>query len=309
MIKLGTRGSLLARTQSGHVADLIRTQLGREVEMVTVSTHGDRSSAPLATLGGTGVFVSALREALLDGSIDVAVHSMKDLPTQSADGIALAAVPTREDSRDALVARDGLTLSELPAGSSIGTGSPRRAAQLHALGMSFDVREIRGNVDTRMNKVAEGELDAVILARAGLARIGRTEAITETLDPLLMLPAPGQGALAIETRSDDHLLRADLAQLDDPATHAAVAAERALLAALEAGCSAPVGAVAEIVEGDEGEELWLRAIALSLDGTSSVRRSITGSPDHSVEVGQNLAALMLEDGAADLIHVSSKASE
>ena len=206
VVRIGTRASLLATTQSRQVADLVSERLGREVELVEVTTEGDRSAAPLATLGGTGVFVTALREALLEGRVDVAVHSLKDLPTAPAPGIVLAAVPTREDPRDVVVARDGLTLGELPAGSRIGTGSPRRAAQLHALGLGLEVVDIRGNVDTRLGKVASGEYDAVVLARAGLARLGRLDEVTEVLDPLQMLPAPGQGALAVEGRADDAIV-------------------------------------------------------------------------------------------------------
>src|SRR5207342_1845701 len=202
-IRLGTRASLLALTQSRWVAERLSVAVGREVELVEVTTTGDRDDAPLAQLGGTGVFVSALREALLDGRIDVAVHSLKDLPTGPAAGLALAAVPLREDPRDVVVARDGLTLGELPAGARIGTGSPRRTAQLLALGLGFDVVAIRGNVDTRIRKVSAGEVDAVVLARAGLARLGRMDEVTEVLDPLQMLPAPGQGALAVECRADD----------------------------------------------------------------------------------------------------------
>ena len=190
ILRLGTRASALATTQSGMVADLIRERLGREVELVEVSTEGDRSAAPLATLGGTGVFVSALRDALLSGEVDVAVHSLKDLPTYPSDGIALVAVPGREDPRDAVVARDGLTLGELPVGSRLGTGSPRRVSQLEALGLGLDIEGIRGNVDTRIRKVREGEVDAIVLARAGLARLGRLDEVTEVLDPLQMLPAP-----------------------------------------------------------------------------------------------------------------------
>jgi hydroxymethylbilane synthase len=202
-LRVGTRASRLARTQSGHVADALAAALGREVVLVDVSTEGDTSSAPLASFGGVGVFVSALRDALLRGEVDVAVHSLKDLPTTPHDGIALAAVPVREDPRDVVVARDGLTLGELPPGSRLGTGSPRRASQLHALGLGFVVEGIRGNVDTRIRKVTDGELDAVVLARAGIARLGRLDEVTEVLDPLQMLPAPGQGALAVECRSTD----------------------------------------------------------------------------------------------------------
>ncbi|WP_426242631.1 hydroxymethylbilane synthase [Nocardioides sp. LHG3406-4] len=300
-LRLGTRASTLATTQSGLVAAMVRERLGREVELVEVSTEGDRTGAPLAQLGGTGVFVSALREALLAGEVDLAVHSLKDLPTGPAAGIALAAVPAREDPRDVVVARDGLTLGELPPGSRVGTGSPRRAAQLHALGLGLDVVGIRGNVDTRIRKVTDGTYDAVVLARAGLARLGRLDEVTEVLDPLQMLPAPGQGALAVECRADAAELVEALATLDDPHTRVAIEAERAVLAALEAGCSAPLGALAEVVEGEDGDELWVRAIALSLDGGLSVRMSATGAPEDAVGVGSRLAGEMLADGAAALM--------
>ncbi|GAB2871858.1 hydroxymethylbilane synthase [Nocardioides pacificus] len=306
VVRLGTRASLLATTQSGMVADMIRERLGREVELVHVSTEGDVNRSPLAQLGGTGVFVSALRDALLAGEVDVAVHSLKDIPTYPEAGIALAAVPPREDPRDVLVARDGLTLGELPAGSKVATGSPRRVAQLAALGLGVQIVGIRGNVDTRIGKVTSGEVDAVLLARAGLARIGRLGVITEAIDPLQMLPAPGQGALAIECRADDTDLLAALAQLEDPTTRAAIDAERAVLATLEAGCSAPVGALAEVVEGEEGDELWIRAVALSGDGALAVRMSATGSPAEAVALGTRLATDMLAEGAAELIDTPAK---
>jgi hydroxymethylbilane synthase len=307
-IRVGTRRSLLATTQAGTVAELIRTQLGREAVLVEVTTEGDRSQeagTPLAETGGTGVFVGALREALLSGAVDVAVHSLKDLPTYPHDGVTLAAVPLREDPRDVVVARDGLTLGELPVGSRVGTGSPRRAAQLHALGLGLDVVGVRGNVDTRIGKVLAGEYDAVLLARAGLARIGRLDEATEVLDPLQMLPAPGQGALAVECRSDDELV-GELARLDDPHTRAAVRAERAVLATLEGGCSAPIGALAEVVEGEDGDEIWVRAVALSPDGGLSVRMSATGDPADAEGVGTRLARDMLADGAARLTDIDKR---
>jgi hydroxymethylbilane synthase len=302
VLRIGTRASLLARTQSGQVADALAAATDREVQLVEVTTEGDVSRAPLASMGGAGVFVGALRDALLRGDVDVAVHSLKDLPTAPAEGIALAAVPVREDPRDVVVARDGLTLGELPVGSRVGTGSPRRASQLHALGLGLEIVPVRGNVDTRIGKVRSGELDAVVLARAGLARIGRLGDVTEVLDPLQMLPAPGQGALAVECRETD----GDLAELlrsvlDDRAARCSVTAERKVLADLEAGCSAPVGALAELVEGDDGEELWIRAIALSPDGGLSVRRSASGPPDAAVDIGRRLAAEMAEDGAGSLL--------
>jgi hydroxymethylbilane synthase len=301
-VRVGTRASLLATTQAGTVAELIRDRLGVEVELVEIATDGDRSQAsgiPLASYGGVGVFVSALRDALLRGEIDVAVHSLKDLPTYPAEGISLVAIPGREDPRDVVVARDGLTLGELPVGSRVGTGSPRRAAQLHALGLGLEVAGLRGNVDTRIGKVRSGEYDAVVLARAGLARIGRLEEATEVLDPLQMLPAPGQGALGVECRSGDRLVT-DLAVLDDPLARAAVEAERAVLATLEGGCSAPIGALAEVVEGEDGDEIWVRAIALSPDGGLSVRSSASGDPADAAGVGNRLAAEMLADGAGEL---------
>jgi hydroxymethylbilane synthase len=299
-LRLGTRASALATTQSGLVAEMVRA-LGRDVELVEVTTEGDVSAAPLASLGGTGVFVSALRDALLRGDVDLAVHSLKDLPTTPAEGIALAAVPTREDPRDVVVARDGLTLGELPVGSRVGTGSPRRVSQLAALGLGLELVGIRGNVDTRIRKVREGEYDAVVLARAGLSRLGRVEEATEVLDPLQMLPAPGQGALAIECRADDTELVDVLSRLDDPASRAAVTAERAVLSTLEAGCAAPLGALAEVVEGEDGEELWLRAVALSPDGALTVRMSATGPVGEPAALGHRLASDMLDEGAADLI--------
>jgi hydroxymethylbilane synthase len=301
-LRVGTRRSLLARTQSGQVADLIAQHLGLDVELVEVTTEGDVNTAPLATLGGTGVFVSALREALLRGEVDVAVHSLKDLPTSSEEGITLAAVPSREDPRDVLVARDGLTLGELPVGSVVGTGSPRRVAQLGALGLGLEIVGIRGNIDTRLGKVAAGEVDGVILARAGLARIDRLDVVTEVLDPIQMLPAPGQGALAIECRATDtDLVRGLREKIEDPFTRAAVDAERAVLRTLEAGCAAPVGALAEVAEGDDGPEVWVRAVALSADGAVDLRRSASGPLAEAVAVGERLAAEMLDEGAAGLI--------
>jgi hydroxymethylbilane synthase len=300
-LRLGTRRSTLATTQSQLVADALTATSGREVVLVGVTTEGDRSTAALATIGGTGVFVSALREAVLRGEVDLAVHSLKDLPTADPDGLLLAAVPQREDPRDALVARDGLTLGELPPGSTVGTGSPRRAAQLRALGLGLEVVDLRGNVDTRLRRVTDGDLDAVVLARAGLARLGRLDSATEVLDPLQMLPAPGQGALAVECRQGDTATADLLAALDDPLTRAAVTAERSLLAALEAGCSAPVGGYAEVAEGEDRPELYLRGAVVAIDGSASVRRSVTGPVDDAQGVGRRLAAALLADGADDLI--------
>ncbi|MCU1684869.1 MAG: hydroxymethylbilane synthase [Amycolatopsis sp.] len=306
-IRIGTRGSKLALAQTGTIADALR-KAGQEVELVTVSTAGDRSSAPIPTIG-VGVFTSALRDALLAEEVDVIVHSYKDLPTAPHEGIVLAAVPLREDPRDALIARDGLTLGELPAGSRVGTGSPRRTAQLRALGLGLEIVPIRGNIDTRMRKVTDGELDAVVLARAGLVRIGRGDAITETLDPIQMLPAPAQGALAVECRATDvdveHLLHATL---DDETTRAAVTAERALLAALEAGCSAPVGALAEVVEDLDADGAIV--VRISLRGTAAVegegdevdmvRAIALADLADAEQLGRTLAAELLDLGAGAL---------
>jgi hydroxymethylbilane synthase len=299
-LRLGTRRSALAMTQSRLVAEALTALTGRAVELVPVSTEGDASSAALTQIGGTGVFVNALREALLADVVDLAVHSLKDLPTAQPDQIRLAAVPLREDPRDALVARDGLTLGELPSGSRVGTGSPRRAAQLLALGLGLEVVAVRGNVDTRIALVTDGQLDAVVLARAGLARLGRLDAVTEVIDPIQMLPAPGQGALAVECRSDSDLHEL-LAVLDDAPTRLAVTAERTLLATLEAGCSAPVGAYGEPAEGEHVPELYLRAAVIAADGSASVRLSATGPLDEAARIGRDLATVLLDEGAADLM--------
>src|SRR6266536_5907549 len=291
MIKLGTRRSALATAQATLIADALRN-LGHEVELVLIVTTGDVNRGPLEQIGGTGIFVSALRDALLAGEIDIAVHSLNDLPTASVDGLTIGAVPVREDPRDVLVARDGLTLGELQAGALVGTGAPRRVAQLDALGLGLECTGIRGNVDTRIAMVTEGKLDAVVLARAGLSRLGRLAEVTETLDPIQVLPAPGQGALGIECRADDAEVLAALAPLEDPATRAAVTAERQLLATLEAGCTAPVGALAEVVEGEDGPELWLRGALGREDGVR--RLSANGPVEDPVSLGMALANELLE---------------
>ncbi|MDX6258495.1 MAG: hydroxymethylbilane synthase [Kribbellaceae bacterium] len=291
MIRLGTRRSALATVQANHIADKLRA-LGHEVELVLITTTGDTNRAPVEQIGGTGIFVSALREALLTGEIDIAVHSLKDLPTTPEAGLTLGAIPQREDPRDVLVARGGLSLGELPTGAVVGTGSARRQAQLEALGLGLELTGIRGNVDTRIALVTDGKLDAVVLARAGLARLGRLSEVTETLDPIQVLPAPGQGALGIECRDDDDAVLEALAPLEDPAVRAAVTAERQLLATLEAGCTAPVGALAEVVDGEDGPELWLRG-ALGQDG--GVRRlSANGPVDDPQALGRRLANELLE---------------
>lgn len=293
-LRLGTRRSQLATTQSGHVAGALRA-LGHQVELVEIVTEGDRNLAPLDQIGGTGVFAAAVREALTSGRVDLAVHSLKDLPTAPAPGLMIAATPPRADVRDALIARDGLTLGELPPGSRIGTGSPRRVAQLADLGLGHECVPIRGNVETRIAQVTSGALDAVVLAKAGLDRLGLTHAITEILDPIQMLPAAGQGALAVECRIDDAATRAILARLDDPDTRAAVTAERAVLARLEAGCTAPVGVLAEIVDDIDALAVFVRAFVGSADGSLELRRSHTGPAVEAHDVGRRFANLLLAE--------------
>lgn len=308
-LRLGTRRSVLALAQSGMIAQRVRELTGRPVELVEITTHGDVSKADLAQIGGTGVFVSALREALLAGTVDFAVHSLKDLPTADPQGLVLAAVPVRADPRDALIARDGLTFGQLPDGARIGTGSPRRTAQLNAWARShhrhIETVPIRGNVDTRIGYVTSGKLDAVVLAAAGLTRIGRLAEASELITADAVLPAPGQGALAVECAAANPEPAALLAGLDDPVTRVAVTAERSLLAALEAGCSAPVGALADLVADGRITELRLRGVVGTTDGTTLVQMSITGpvpaSDDEARALGRELAVEMLAKGAAGLM--------
>lgn len=304
VIRIGTRGSLLATTQAGTIRDALLAA-GQPCELVIISTEGDRNQGPIADIG-VGVFTAALREAIHDGRVDMAVHSYKDLPTARDDRFVIAAIPRREDPRDALVARDGLVLGELPAGSVIGTSAARRAAQLRALGLGLEIRPLRGNLDTRLNRVTSGDLDAIVVARAGLARIGRLGEVTETLEPVQMLPAPAQGALAVECRAGDTELISVVSALDDADTRAAVTAERALLAELEAGCSAPVGAIAEVVEsidedGNVFEELSLRGCVATLDGSDMIRASGIGTPDRAADLGVSVAAELFELGARELL--------
>lgn len=306
MIRIGTRGSALAMAQAQGVARAITAATGTPVELVKIATAGDRSAAPVPQLG-VGVFVSALRDALAAKDVDAAVHSYKDLPTAAAEGLCVAAIPERADPREALVARDGLTLAQLPPGSRVGTGAPRRVAQLRALGQGLDLVPVRGNVDTRVRRVADGDLDAVVLARAGLDRLGRADEISETIPADLVLPAPAQGALAVECRQDDTALVELLAVLDHPATRAAIGAERALLSTLEAGCSAPVAGFAEFVEDGQ---LRLCGAVISPDGRRTIRqvRSCHGAigPDGAAaapagQLGRDLAADLLAAGADTIL--------
>ncbi|MFF9178097.1 hydroxymethylbilane synthase [Streptomyces sp. NPDC014793] len=309
-LRLGTRRSKLAMAQSGQVADAVRRVTGRPVELVEITTHGDVSREHLTQIGGTGVFVTALRDALVGGEVDFAVHSLKDLPTTQPEELVLAAVPVREDPRDVIVARDALKFTDLPRGARIGTGAPRRMAQLNAYarahGLDIETVPIRGNVDTRIGFVRSGELDAVVLAAAGLNRIGRIDEVTDFLSVDTVLPAPGQGALAIECTADSADLVAALGELDDPLTRAAVTAERSLLAALEAGCSAPVGALADLLaDGQIVKEMRLRGVVGTTDGTRTVQLSTTGpvprTHDQAMALGRELATEMLSQGAAGLM--------
>jgi hydroxymethylbilane synthase len=308
VIRIGTRGSALALIQARAVAEAITAASGTPVELVKIATAGDRSVAPVVELG-VGVFVSALRDALAAKEVDVAIHSYKDLPTAAADGLCVAAVPERADPREALVARDGLTLAQLPPGARIGTGAPRRVAQLRALGRGLEPVPVRGNVDTRLRRVVEGELDAVVLARAGLLRLGRAGEATETIPADLVLPAPAQGALAVECRRDDTTLVELLSALDHRATRAAIGAERALLSTLEAGCSAPVAGLAEFV--DDGQ-LRLCGAVISPDGRRTIRQVRSGSvPDSAAaapaeQLGRDIAADLLAAGADKILGSTEK---
>jgi hydroxymethylbilane synthase len=302
-LRLGTRKSLMAMTQAQLVARLITERTGRAVELTGITTFGDVSRAQLAQIGGTGVFVSGLRARLLDGDIDLAVHSLKDLPAAQPPEIELAAVPSRDDPRDALAARDGAKLADLPPGARIGTGSPRRAAQLLLMRPDLRPVPIRGNADTRLAKVASREVDAVMLAYAGLARIGRLDAATQVFELDEMLPAPGQGALAVECRSGRPDLAALLACADDPVSRAAATAERSLLVALQAGCSAPVGGYAA-----GAGEIRLRAVVVAADGEMALRASAGGPAAEAERLGRDVAAELLRRGAGRYTAVSAQAA-
>lgn len=319
-LRLGTRRSALAIAQSRTVAAGIETASVRaghpvRVELVEVTTTGDVSQGSLSSFDGVGVFVSTLREALVDGRVDLAVHSLKDLPTAPYPGLALAAVPVREAVHDVLVTHGGGGLAELPDGALVGTGSPRRAAQLRGLLPGVKIVDIRGNVDTRLRMVHDGELDAVVLALAGLRRLGREAEVSEVLAPTVMLPAPGQGALGVECRADDATVQSALAPLDHAPTHRAVLAERALLARLDAGCAAPLGALAEVVPatgtaaaaGTAGltDLLTLQAVVIDPEASVVFRRVVTGPVGAPEELGHRLAAALLADGAGRLVATAS----
>ncbi|MBB6173913.1 hydroxymethylbilane synthase [Nocardiopsis mwathae] len=308
--RLGTRRSTMATTQSQQVADTLTDRTGIPIELVLITSFGDVTKAHLTQLGGTGVFVNALRDELLAGNIDFAVHSLKDLPTAPAGGLTLAAITERDDPRDALCARDGLKFADLPSGATVGTGSPRRVAQLAALRPDLRFVPIRGNAETRLGKVASGELDAVVLAYAGLVRVGRVDDVTDVFEPSQVLPAPGQGALAVECGIDRAERDLDyLAAVDHKPTRMSVTAERTVLAELEAGCAAPVGAYAEYHDG----LLRLRAAVVAPDGTAAVRREravALDGPDITVaaaeRLGRQLAREMIAEGADRIVAAAAE---
>jgi len=299
-LRLGTRKSPMAMAQSLQVAQAITARTGREIELVGISTYGDVTPGQLAQIGGTGVFVSALRTSLLADDVDLVVHSLKDLPTGPAAGIALAAVPKRDDPHDALAARNGAKLADLPSAARIGTGSPRRSAQLLMLRPDVVPVPVRGNAGTRLAKVESGEFEAVLLGYAGLSRIGRLDAVTQVFGPEEMLPAPGQGALAVECRADREELLSLLDGVDDPVSRAATTAERSLLAALQAGCLAPVGAYAAGTD-----VVRLDGIVVAVDGGMALRASAAGPAAEADRLGREVAADLLRRGAGRYMAVSS----
>jgi hydroxymethylbilane synthase len=286
-VTVGTRGSALARAQTELVSELLRAAWpGLACEVRPIVTAGDRTQAsgqPLPEIGGKGLFTAELEQALRDGEIDLAVHSLKDLPTEDTTGVAIGAVCAREDIRDCLVTRDGLGLDDLPAGAVVGTSSLRRQAQLRALWPHLETRSIRGNVDTRIRKVREGAFDGVLVAAAGIRRLGLDAFVSEWLEPETMLPAPGQGALAVQCRDGDDPILELLAAIDDLRARAETDAERAFLRTLAAGCTAPVGAFAEAVHP---ESVHMQALVASPDGREFVRVSGVGEP---MELGARLA--------------------
>lgn len=297
-MRLGTRGSALALAQARIVAARLAARRGAPVEIVTIRTSGDRFvEASLPALGGQGVFTKEIEDALLEGRIDIAVHSLKDLPTTLAAGLVLGAVPEREDPADALVAAPGATLESLRRGARVGTSSPRRRAQLLAARPDIEVVEVRGNVPTRLARQASGDVDAVVLARAGLARLGLAGRIAQVLPFETMLPAPGQGAIAVEARADDAAAGEALRAIDDAGARAATAAERALLDGLGGGCRLPVGALAS----REDDALRLRARVASPDGASLLDGEERGAPGDAEAIGRRLAERLVARGARELL--------
>jgi hydroxymethylbilane synthase len=299
-LRLGTRASALARWQAEWVAARL-TELGVEVELVPITTQGDVKTQPLGQIGGQGLFTKELQRALLDNQIDLAVHSLKDLPTALIDGLALAAVPERESTADVLVSNIAKCVEDLSPAARVGTGSLRRQAQLLHLRPDLRLLDIRGNVETRLRKLDEGEFEAIVLAAAGLKRLGLAERIVNVIPRAVMLPAVGQGALGIEARSADGATRQLLAPLNHEATHLAVIAERSLLSTLRGGCLAPVGALGRLENG----RLRLDAVVLSGDGAKRVAASGDALPKDTEALGQQVAQSLIDQGATELI-VSSR---
>lgn len=300
-LRLGTRGSHLALWQANHVADRLRPVVApRPVELTVIETHGDRDQATaLSAMGGFGVFTKAIQNALLDGRADVAVHSLKDLPTIPEPNLELAAVPTRGPTGDAFVSRKYRRFADLPEGAVIGTSSLRRRAQLLNHRRDLTLIDLRGNVETRLRKLEEQNLDGIILAEAGLVRLGLTDRITEILDPSWMLPAVGQGAIGLECRANDAGSKDAVAALNDPDTLRRVQAERAMLYALGGGCLVPIGTTSRIQDG----VLTVRGAVLSADGRRRIVATHTGPADYPLAIGQELAALLLTEGAAEILEL------
>jgi len=303
---IGTRGSRLAMWQAKSVRHaLLRAHGSVEIELKVVRTRGDRiRRAPLHSVGGTGLFTRELEEALLDGRVDLAVHSLKDLPTALPEGLSLAAVPMRDDPADAVVAKDRMTLEMIPPGATVLAGSLRRAAQLLHRRGDLEVAPVRGNIETRLRKLENSDARAIVLARAGLTRLGLGDRITQRLDPREFLPACGQGALGVETRRDDARAGELVAAIDDPAAHCTTSAERAMLGALGGGCHVPVGATARLTE--DGMKLEITGMVASLDGACMVRRDVRGGvPGQSVSaaeaLGRRLAEMLLADGGREIL--------
>jgi hydroxymethylbilane synthase len=297
-LRIGTRGSLLAKWQAEYVRKRLFSAAGVETEIVVIKTSGDKfANAPLIQIGGKGIFVKELEDALMDESIDVAVHSVKDLPTEIHSRLSFPAVFRREDVRDCLVSASGATLANLRQGARIGTGSLRRQSQLRHIRPDLDVRDLRGNVDTRLRKAQSGEYDAILLAKAGLDRLGWTDRITETFAPDLFLPAVGQGAIAAECRLSDSEAAEVLGPLDDAESRSAIIAERALLSALQGGCQVPLGAWARTERG----EFVLEACVCSVDGAQYVRQRATATPEQAAALGEHVARLLIEAGAQSIL--------
>jgi hydroxymethylbilane synthase len=302
-LRIGTRGSLLAKWQAEYVRKQLFAGAGVETEIVIIKTSGDKQPmSPLSQIGGKGIFIKELEEALLDETIDLAVHSVKDVPTDTPSRLMFPAVCRREDVRDCLVAANGATIASLRRGARVGTGSLRRQAQLRHIRPDLDVRDLRGNVDTRLRKVESGEYEAVMLAKAGLDRLGWSGRITETLSPEVFLPAVGQGAVAVECRLKDTEAAEVVAGLDDAESRTAIIAERSLLAALHGGCQVPLGAWARMERG----ELVMEACVCSVDGLQYIKQRATSTPEQAAELGGHMATLLIEAGAQSILEEVSR---